>query len=102
MPYPDNDSDLFDNITLRVTRFKRNGKSPIDAELLLQKMCEYTIKGEACKGVKMVRPVLLDGDDLDTNAAGYFINLNDTTPSFPSSDDYFIVDNYEIVFEDSR
>jgi hypothetical protein len=72
MPYPDNDTDLFDVLNFRVTRFKRDPSNPLDAEDLLQEVCKYTLGGTECDFVKTVRPVLLDGDDLESSAAGSF------------------------------
>lgn len=76
VPYPDNDSDLFDTLNLRVTRFKKDRSKPLDPEELLQAVCEYALHGQRCSSIKTVRPVLLDGDDLETSVAGLFQNDN--------------------------
>lgn len=73
VPYPDNDSDLFDTLDLRVTRFDRkSGK--LDPDALLKAVCNYSLHGKECSSIKMIRPVLLDGDDIETSAAGLFEN----------------------------
>ncbi|TNV85114.1 hypothetical protein FGO68_gene2057 [Halteria grandinella] len=99
MPYPDNDQDLFDTLNMRVTRFQRDKEHPLDEESLMQELCKYTLGGNECDFIKTVRPVLLDGDDLETSAAGLF--YEEETTSENKGEDYFIVENFEIVFENS-
>lgn len=82
---------------MRVTRFQRD--HPLDEENLMQELCKYTLGGNECDFIKTVRPVLLDGDDLETSAAGLF--YEEEASSENKGEDYFVVENFEIVFENS-
>ena len=63
IPYPDNE-DIYESVNMRVTRFiKQKPHIKIDPDATLKALCQYLISSEGCSGIKMVRPVLLDGDD---------------------------------------
>lgn len=65
VPYPEDDTDLFDTVNIRITRFSNKdlkiGQS-LNAREVLRVLCTYLLAGEDCNHVKEVRPVLLDGD----------------------------------------
>ncbi len=89
-PYPGNDTELFETVNMRLTRFKY-GDSPsieIDARDVLRALCTYLLGGEDCNHVKSVLPVQLDGD---TKKESHHHSNEDL--------DYYIIDTYEISFD---
>jgi len=91
LPYPGNETELFETLNMRLTRYQTKD-TPTGAALnpreVLRALCTYLLDGEDCGHVKEVRHVLLNGD-----------SAADSHSHEEAEQDYYIVDNFEITFE---
>ena len=91
-------SDNLEHLYLRVVRFQQ-GKTQVKPKEIMDKFCVYLMKGEQCKMVKDLRQTLLDGD----NISGKETLFNTTqVVSQGNPKDVFLVDNYQIMFEEAQ
>jgi hypothetical protein len=102
---------MYDTLNLRVTRF--TNETALNETDLLKTLCSYQpdIK-DKCLNVKNITQTLLDGDPTNTSAADGFQNKMPLKtdevlkPSEVKGNDlskapvieYFVIDNYQIVF----